>query len=66
MNNYYIMIKRLKDSKPYSEKFQAYTRKDLDDCLEYLIDIEDYENCAFLRDYIKIKFDHKNNYLYLL
>jgi protein-arginine kinase activator protein McsA len=63
MNNYYRIIKRLKKDKPYSERFEAYTKKDLEYCLEYLVEVEDYENCAFLRDYIKIRFDHKTNYL---
>lgn len=63
MNNYYILLKRLKEGKPYSDKLKPYTKEELNECIEYFIEIEDYEACVFIRDFIKIRFDHKNNYL---
>jgi protein-arginine kinase activator protein McsA len=63
MNKHYNLINRLKDGKPFSEKFQPYSKIELNECLDYLIDVEDYENCAYLRDYIKSRFNHKINYL---
>lgn len=63
MNKHYNLIKRLKEGRPFSEKFQPYTKQELNECLEFLIEVEDYENCAYLRDYIKLRFDHKTNYL---
>lgn len=63
MIDYYKIVKRLKEGKPYTDKFKSYSKQELNDCIRYLIDVEDYESCVFLRDYIKIKFNHKNNYL---
>lgn len=63
MNNYYLILKRLQEGKPYSDKLKPYSKQELSECLEYFLEVEDYESCAFIRDYTKIRFDHKNNYL---
>ena len=63
MNDCYFLLKRLKEGKPYSDKLKPYTIEELNECISYFIEVEDYEACAFIRDYIKIRFDHKNNYL---
>mgnify|MGYP003402370129 CR=1 FL=1 len=53
---------RIKDGVYFDKSFNPYSKKFMQDVLEYFESREKYEECILLKDIIKKRFDHEYNW----
>jgi len=56
------IYRRVLENKPYHYNLKLYSKKDIERCIEYFIEQEEYEKCQFLSDWLKVRFNHELNW----
>jgi hypothetical protein len=48
--------------KPYSKELKIYSKRYLQKVIEGLVELEEYEKCIELTNFIELRFSHENDY----
>lgn len=56
------IFNRCMSGKPYSKDLKIYTKKYLQKIVEELVELEEYEKCIQLNNFIELRFSHENDY----
>ena len=54
---------RISINRPYGKNFKPYNKEVLLYVIEYFTEIEDYEKCRDIKEYIDKRYNHYNNYI---
>ncbi len=54
-----IIFKRIKANKPFDSNLRLYKKSEIEDIMDYYINIEDYEKCEFLKKFIEERYSHE-------
>lgn len=56
------IYERVLENKPYHHNLKLYTKRDIEICIEYFLEDEEYEKCQFLSNWLKTRFNHEFNW----
>lgn len=56
------IYERILENKPYHHNLKLYTKRDIERCIEYFLEDEEYEKCQFLSNWLKTRFNHELNW----
>lgn len=53
---------RIKSGKYFDDNYQPYTKKFLEEMIDYFLKREEYENCTLVKDHIDKRFSHESGF----
>ena len=56
------VYERCISGKPYSKQLKIYSKRYLQKAIEGLVELEEYEKCIELTNFIELRFSHQNDY----